>query len=166
MRAAIALGSNLDDRLAILKSARQLVEQLPQAQPPILASAIYETEPVDCKLGTPNFFNAVLEIGYDGEAGELMQELRTIEASLGRTRRHERNESRTVDLDLLYFGDAVISTPDLRLPHPRIAERRFVLEPLHDIRPNLTLPGARENVGILLRDLPTTPAVVRVTSQW
>jgi 2-amino-4-hydroxy-6-hydroxymethyldihydropteridine diphosphokinase len=166
MRAGIALGSNLGDRLATLKRARQRVEQLPKTQPPILVSAVYETEPVGCEPGTPKFLNAVFEISYDGEAAELLQELRTIEANLGRAREHERNVSRTVDLDLLYFGDAVVSTPDLQLPHPRIAGRRFVLEPLHDICPNMILPGERENIAALLQDLPHIPLVVRVTSKW
>lgn len=166
MRAGIALGSNLGNRLAELKAARQQLERLPKMQPPLLASAVYETEPVGCEPNAAKFLNAVIEIGYDGDASELLQSLRRIERELGRPPKHERNISRTLDLDLLYFGEVVTSSPELQLPHPRLHERRFVLEPLNDIRADLLLPSQAENVAGLLRRLPETRPLVRVTSEW
>ncbi len=166
MRAGIAFGSNLGDRLANLKGARLRVEQLPNVQPPILASAIYETEPVDCEPDAPKFFNAVLEVKYSGEAVELLRELRAIEGDYGRAPKHAQNVSRSLDLDLLYFGALEISSPELQVPHPRILGRRFVLEPLHDVRPDLILPAQTKTVSALLQDLPATPRVVRIASEW
>ena len=166
MRAGIALGSNLGDRLAKLKAAREQLERLPNVRPPILASAVYDTEPVACEPNAPRFLNAVIELGYDGEPTDLLHDLKRIEAELGRPPDHERNRSRTLDLDLLYFGDVTTSGPQLKLPHPRMHERRFVLQPLHDIRPELVLPSQNENVAALLNRLPETPAVVRLGSEW
>jgi len=166
MRAGIALGSNLGDRLGQLQAARAQVIGLPGFQPPLLASAVYETEPVDCEPNAPRFLNAVLEIEYVPDARNLLQELGLIEAALGRPPSHARNVSRTLDLDLLYCGDAQFSEPELQLPHPRMRDRRFVLEPLSDIRPDLVLPSQSESVAALLRRLSPTPALVRVASEW
>jgi 2-amino-4-hydroxy-6-hydroxymethyldihydropteridine diphosphokinase len=108
----------------------------------------------------------VIEFRYDGEATQLLHELRHIELALGRPANHPRSRSRTVDLDLLYFGDQEIDTPDLQLPHPRIAERRFVLAPLANVRPDLILPRQMHSVAMLLARLPELPAVVRFASEW
>jgi 2-amino-4-hydroxy-6-hydroxymethyldihydropteridine diphosphokinase len=166
MRAGIALGSNLGDRLANLKTARQKIQSLAQVEPPLLASAVYETEPVDCEPGAPAFLNAVMEISHAGEPLALLQRLRQIEAALGRPPRHVRNASRTIDLDLLYCDDVVMDTPELELPHPRMHQRRFVLEPLAEIRPDFVLPNQTRNVSELLRDLADTSPLVRFASEW
>ena len=107
-----------------------------------------------------------MEVGYTGEPEELLVQLRKIEAATGRPAAHEKNTSRTLDLDLLYFGDVTMMRPDLELPHPRMHERRFVLEPLCEIRPELVLPHQRASVADLLRRLPATPPLVRVASEW
>lgn len=166
MRAGIALGSNLGNRMSTLQQARRHLEKLPGTQPPVLASALYETEPVDCEPDALKFLNAVMEIGCDGEPGQLMRGLREIEAALGRPPQHDRNVSRTLDLDLLYFGDRLISTSELELPHPRMQTRRFVLEPLAEIRPDLVLPGQRVSVANLLAQLPDGSPLLRVASEW
>jgi 2-amino-4-hydroxy-6-hydroxymethyldihydropteridine diphosphokinase len=166
MRAGIALGSNLGDRLETLRAARYRIERLPKTEKPVVASPIYETAPVDCEPGAPTFLNAVIEIGYSGPAEELLHELRDIEATLGRPREHAKNTSRTLDLDLLYFGDATIARSDLQLPHPRMHERRFVLQPLSDIRPELVLPQQTESVASLLARSPETPPLLREASEW
>ncbi len=166
MRAGIALGSNLGDRLATMEAARRKVERLAGIEPRFLASAVYETEPVDCGPDAGAFYNAVVEIGYAADAFALLRALRRIEAALGREPRHARNESRTLDLDLLYCGDLVLATPELELPHPRMTTRRFVLEPLAEIRPELVLPGEVESVSDLLAQLPDRSPLVRVTSEW
>ena len=166
MRAGIAVGSNLGNRLANLKSARERVQSLQKIEPPLLASAIYETEPVDCEPGAAKFLNAVIEVGFAGIASELLGRLRDIEKELGRPSAHPRNTSRTIDLDLLYFGALAIDTPELQLPHPRMHERRFVLEPLAEIRPELFLPTQREPVAALLRRLGGTSGLVRIATEW
>lgn len=166
MRAGIALGSNLGHRRSILQQARRHLEKLPGTKPPLLASALYETEPVDCEPDAPKFLNAVMEIGYDGEPTQLLRSLREIEAALGRPPRHDRNVSRTLDLDLLYCDDRLLSTPELELPHPRMQTRRFVLEPLAEIRPDLVLPGQQISVANLLAQLPDGSPLLRVASEW
>lgn len=166
MRAGIAFGSNVGDRLATFRAARQRIEQLAGAEPPVRASSIYETTPVDCEPGAPNFLNAVVELGFTGSATELLRALRDIERELGRPSIHPRNVSRTIDLDLLYFGDLRVDTPELQLPHPRIDGRAFVLQPLADIRPDLVLANESEPVGALLQNLGDTSGLVRSAAEW
>jgi 2-amino-4-hydroxy-6-hydroxymethyldihydropteridine diphosphokinase len=166
MKAGVALGSNLGERLANLRNARKDIAALTGVLPPMRSSAVYETEPVGCEAGAPKFLNAAIEFEYAGKAPELLRELTAIEKLLGRPASHARNVSRTVDLDLLYFGDLEIETAGLQLPHPRMEEREFVLRPLADIRPDLVLPKQSEPIGALLLRLASTGAVVRVTAEW
>jgi 2-amino-4-hydroxy-6-hydroxymethyldihydropteridine diphosphokinase len=166
MRAGVALGSNLGDRLANLRNARKDIAGLNGVRPPVRASAIYETEPVGCEPGAARFLNAAIEFEYAGEAQNLLRDLAAIERLLGRLAAHARNVSRTIDLDLLYFGDWEIDTAELELPHPRITEREFVLRPLADIAPDLVLPKQSESVRALLLRLPDAGAVVRVAAEW
>ncbi|MCA1657899.1 MAG: 2-amino-4-hydroxy-6-hydroxymethyldihydropteridine diphosphokinase, partial [Verrucomicrobiaceae bacterium] len=85
---------------------------------------------------------------------------------MGRPAEHKKNSSRPIDLDLLYFGLSEIEMPGLRLPHPRMTERQFVLRPLADIRPELILPNQAEPIQTLLTRLPDSPAVVRLETEW
>jgi len=166
MRTGIALGSNLGDRQANFRAARKAIVDLRGATPPVLSSAIYETEPVDCEAGAKNFLNAVLEFDYNGEAADLLKKLKQIENDLGRPTDHPRNTSRKIDIDLLYFGDAEIDQDKLHVPHPRMHLRRFVLAPLADIRPDLILPRQRKTVRELLELLDDSSKVVRLTTNW
>jgi 2-amino-4-hydroxy-6-hydroxymethyldihydropteridine diphosphokinase len=166
MRAAIALGSNLGDRLANLQSARDRIRALDGIMEPTVQSAVYETSPVDCEPGAQNFYNAVIEIGFAKSADALFEALQKIERALGRERNHERNVSRTIDLDLLYCGSERRADAPLQLPHPRIAERKFVLQPLCDIAPDLRLPGQTKNVGELLAQLQDQGKITRLTDTW
>jgi 2-amino-4-hydroxy-6-hydroxymethyldihydropteridine diphosphokinase len=165
MRAGVALGSNLGERLANLRNARKEIAAMNGALPPLRCSAIYETDPVDCEPGAQKFFNAVIEFGYTGRPEELRRELAAIERVLGRPAAHERNVSRPIDLDLLYFGEVVMETDELRLPHPRIVDREFVLRPLAEIRPDLVLAKQTETVSDLLSRLPMS-GVVRLDLEW
>ncbi len=166
MRAGIAFGANLGDPLASLTTARTRLFALPNVSPPLLSSALYETEPVDCEAGAQTFLNAVVEIGYDGSTHKLLAELKKIEAALGRPAEHARNRSRTIDLDLLYHGERAIDEPELRLPHPRLHLRGFVLHPLAEIRPDLILARQSKTIREFSSELPTAPAVVRSARQW
>src|SRR5687768_12929677 len=166
MRAGVALGSNLGERLAHLRNARKDIGALPGALPPLRSSAIYETEPIGCEKGAAKFLNAVIEFGYAGEPLDLLHQLAAIEKLWGRPGAHPKNVSRTLDLDLLYFGELEIETGALRLPHPRIAEREFVLRPLADIRPDVVLPKQTESISVLLRRFTAATAVVRVALGW
>jgi 2-amino-4-hydroxy-6-hydroxymethyldihydropteridine diphosphokinase len=166
MRAGIALGANLGDRLFCLTTARIHIFALPAASQPFLSSGLYETEPVECEAGAEKFLNAVVEIGYTGTSRQLLKELKKIETALGRPPEHPRNRSRTIDLDLLYHGTRTLDEPDLQLPHPRLPLRGFVLRPLAEIRPNLVLPGQTKTVRELTEELSHPPSVVRAPWQW
>lgn len=149
-RAGIALGSNLGDRPANLTAARGCLREIATPGEPFLQASIYQTEPLHCPPGSPDFYNSVVEIAFTGDAFELLELTQAIERKLGRAIAPERNAPRIIDVDLLYFGDVVIDTEDLVLPHPRLGERRFVLEPLAEIRPELVLPGQSRSIAELL----------------
>jgi len=166
MRTGVALGSNLGDRLASLRAARRAIIDLPKVAPPVLASAVYETEPVNCEPGAEKFLNAVLEFEFGGQPNELLEQLLGIEQSLGRAREHARNVSRPIDIDLLYCGGRKIDNERLQLPHPRIHLRKFVLQPLADIRPELVLPNQARSVRELLAQLADPAKVVRLMENW
>lgn len=153
MRAGIALGSNLGDRLANLRAAIRELRAIAAPGEPFLEAPIYQTEPRLCPPGSPDFLNTAVEFGFPGTARSLLETARSIESRLGRTRSGLQNEPRVIDVDLLYLGDIVHQDPDLELPHPRIRERRFVLQPLADIRPDLRLPGCGKSVSALLEAL-------------
>jgi 2-amino-4-hydroxy-6-hydroxymethyldihydropteridine diphosphokinase len=166
MRTAVALGSNLGDRLANLRAARRAILGLSSVKPPNLSSAIYETEPVGCEPGAPEFLNAVVEFDYEGDPSSLLEEVIRIEGALGRARDHRKSVSRTIDIDLLYCGDCKIEDERLQLPHPRMHVRNFVLQPLADVRPNLVLPGQKKTVSELLAELKESGEVVRLMDNW
>ena len=96
----------------------------------------------------------------------LLKELKKIESSLGRPEDHPRNVSRAIDIDLLYAGDTKIDDEQLHIPHPRMHERRFVLEPLAEIRPDLVLPNQTQTAAALLQNLRDSAGVVRLKDQW
>jgi len=166
MRTGVALGSNLGDRLGNLNAARKTIVDLARVQPPILSSAIYETDPVGCEPGAGKFLNAVLEFDYEGDPAMLLEQLIRVEQSLGRERDHARNVSRKIDIDLLYLGEMKIDNDRLQLPHPRLHVRKFVLQPLADIRPDLVLPSQTKTVRELLAQLDESGKVVRLTDNW
>jgi len=166
MRAGIGLGANLCDRLGCLTTARDRIFALPKTEPPLLSSALYETEPIECEPGASKFLNAVIEVGYSGSSRELIDALKKIEADLGRPPEHERNRSRPIDLDLLYHGARTEDNPELQLPHPRLHLRGFVLHPLAEIRPNLILPGQRKTIREMAEELLPAPLMVRAAQQW
>lgn len=166
MRAGIALGSNLGDRLAHLRQARARLFDLPGVSAPVLSSRIYATAPVGGAADAGAFLNAVVEVGFEGQPLALLEGLQGIESALGRPSKRPRNAARTIDLDLLYAGNLVLSNEEAVIPHPRLHQRRFVLAPLAEIRPELLLPGQQCTVGALLAQLPDTSAVEVFSEDW
>ena len=166
MRTGVALGSNLGDRLESLRAARKAILGLSNVKPPILSSAIYETDPVGCEPGASKFLNAVIEFDYDRDPPSLIEELIRIEKALGRKRDHPKNVSRTIDIDMLYCGDRKIHDERLQLPHPRMHLRKFVLQPLADIQPDLILPGQTQTVDELAAKAENSGEVVPFMDEW
>ncbi|MBC8127070.1 MAG: 2-amino-4-hydroxy-6-hydroxymethyldihydropteridine diphosphokinase [Gloeobacteraceae cyanobacterium ES-bin-144] len=156
--AGIALGSNLGDRLAHLQNAITCLRNIATVGQPILIAPIYQTEPRFCPPGSPDFLNTVIEIQFHGSALDLLEKTQNIERNLGRAPNPERNAPRIIDIDLLYFGDECMHHESLILPHPRICERRFVLQPLADIRPHLILPGHSHTIAAALQTIITDEA--------
>jgi 2-amino-4-hydroxy-6-hydroxymethyldihydropteridine diphosphokinase len=166
-RCGIALGSNVGDRLSNLRLASRALDLLADFAHPVLRAPIYESEAVGCGPDEAPFYNSVIEIGYFGEPDRLLERLRAIELALGRPAERPKNAPRVIDLDLLYADDLVLEEPQLELPHPRLHLRRFVLQPLSDLRPNLRLPGLPTSVFELLTRLPLElPPLRLVTRDW
>lgn len=166
MRVGIALGSNLGDRLANLRQARAHVLQLSGAGGPVVDSRVYETEPVGSGPEAGAYLNAVMELEYEGQPITLLDALQHIEADMGRPSKRPRNAPRTIDLDILYAGNLVLSNDEVVIPHPRLHQRRFVLAPLADIRPELILPGQQQSIAQLLARLNDPAAVELFADQW
>lgn len=164
MRVGIAFGSNLGDRLRNLQRARDAICARIQIVPPLLQSSVYETSPIDCEPGAANFYNAAIEIGTGQPAVTVLKLLHEIEATMGRKRNEGCNVSRLIDLDLLYWDRLEVDEPCLQLPHPRIANREFVLRPLADFAPDLQLPGQTATVRELLVNIVKSARCV--IEQW
>ncbi|MDQ4029733.1 MAG: 2-amino-4-hydroxy-6-hydroxymethyldihydropteridine diphosphokinase [Actinomycetota bacterium] len=133
-RAYVGLGANLGDRESTIRRA---VELLPDVA---AVSTLRETDPVGY-LDQPSFLNGVAALETELPPRELLERLLDVERALGRTREGPRFGPRTIDLDLLLYGETEIDEPGLTLPHPRMHERRFVLEPLAELDPALVIPG-------------------------
>lgn len=143
-RAYVGLGANLGDREATIRAA---VAALPGV---VAVSELRETDPVGV-VDQPRFLNGVAAVETELSARELLAALLEIERMLGRERR-ERWGPRTIDLDLLLYGEETIDEPGLTVPHPRLHERRFALEPLVELAPNALIPG-RGRVERVLAEL-------------
>lgn len=142
----IALGSNLGDRAEHLRQAREQIDA-PDLRL-LRASSIYETAPRDVE-DQPWFLNQVIECETELFPRQLLARLQKIERAMGRKRRVAKGP-REIDLDILLLGDAVVKAPELEVPHPRMAERRFVLEPLAELVPEKKHPGTRRTMREML----------------
>ena len=137
IRAFIGVGSNIEPE----ENVREALRRLAQYTHLVSISTFYR-EPALGHLGEPDFYNGVVAIETDLSAVKLKWEvLRRIETDLGRSRSADKYASRTIDLDLLLYGDLVISSNELTLPDPDILSRAFVAVPLHELAPTLVLPG-------------------------
>jgi len=146
----VALGSNLGDSARIIEAAFGRLQQL--SDKPLLKSSIWETTPIDCPPGSANFLNAVAGfLPRPEETPEsLLHKLQALEKEFGRQPKKVRNEARPLDLDIIAFAMKVRISPGLMIPHPLAYQRRFVLEPLREIAPDLRLRGQKETVSALL----------------
>ena len=140
MRAFLGLGSNLGDRRAHLRRALTGLEDV------VAVSPVYETEPLGGPAGQPAYLNLVVELDTERSPRELLETARRLEGEAGRVRT-VRHGPRTLDVDVLMVGDAVVAQPDLVVPHPRMWQRRFVLAPLADLAPDLVPPDVLERAG-------------------
>ncbi len=154
--AIVALGSNLGDSVATILSATVALERL--AAGPLLRSSLWRSTPDDCPPGSPDFINAV--VAFEPLAGEtpesLLEKLQALELQLGRRRSGVRNEPRSLDLDLIAFGEEQRSTSRLILPHPRATRRHFVLAPLAELLPDIQPPGWPDSARGLLTKIAAT----------
>ena len=150
----IALGSNLGDSVSVIRHAMERLERF--SDMPLLKSSLWQTAPVDCPPGSPMIVNAIVGLmPRQSETPEsLLAKLRALEREFGRPPKKILNEPRLLDLDLIAFGNESRATKELTLPHPRAHLRRFVLQPLSEIAPELVLPGQSKTVAQLLRWLP------------
>jgi 2-amino-4-hydroxy-6-hydroxymethyldihydropteridine diphosphokinase len=138
-RAALALGSNLGDRLDYLQAAVDALTDSSEIVP-VAVSPVYETEPIGGPTEQPAFLNAVLVVDTTLSPRSLMERCKAAEDAFGRTREVPKGP-RTLDVDVLAVGDGIVDEADLQLPHPRLAERAFVLVPWSDVDPDFTVPG-------------------------
>jgi 2-amino-4-hydroxy-6-hydroxymethyldihydropteridine diphosphokinase len=150
MRAYVAVGSNLGDRWARLVLAVRALREAPGVAV-LRASRVWDAAPIGPPQ--PRYLNAVLELETTRTPPALLGILREIERVAGR-RRDLRWGPRTLDLDLILFGDLVVCTPELSVPHPETCRRRFVLAPLAELRPDLPVPGTGSTVARLLEKAP------------
>ena len=158
-RLFIGIGSNLGDRIESLRSGVTRLRDT-DCLSVVRCSSVYETEPVGKKDQGP-FLNAVVECASSCEPGNLLSVLREIERQCGRKERG-RWEPRELDLDILFYGDLVLTTAALRIPHPEVPRRRFVLEPLSEIAPRFPDPLRGNRVIDMLRDCPGSEQVTRI----
>jgi 2-amino-4-hydroxy-6-hydroxymethyldihydropteridine diphosphokinase len=157
MMGYLSLGSNIGERGLNLREA---VRRLAAAGRIVAVSAFYETEPVEFTEQSW-FLNCVVAIETSQSTFDLMKMVLEIEREMGRVR-DKKKGPRTIDIDILLFGDSIIDSPELTIPHPAMHQRRFVLEPLSEIAPGARHPVLKKTISELLKELPTGQIVRKV----
>jgi 2-amino-4-hydroxy-6-hydroxymethyldihydropteridine diphosphokinase len=157
--AYLSLGSNVGDREQNLRDA---IERIRPVGHVIRVSSIYETEPVEV-TDQPEFLNCAVKLETSLKPEELMHRLLEIEKAIGRQRDRKKGP-RTIDIDILLGGDAVVNTAELTIPHPAMHRRRFVLEPLAEIAPEARHPVFKKTIQELLAELPAGQAVRKINA--
>lgn len=152
----IGMGSNLasDQGGPVAALERAFGELASLSDYPVLVSSLWDSTPIDCPAGSPRFINAVAALRpRQASPRQFLQCLQKIEDSFGRQRGTVRNAPRTLDLDMLSFGEVLMQEADLILPHPRMHERAFVLMPLLEIAPRYCIPGMKRPASVLVQRL-------------
>jgi 2-amino-4-hydroxy-6-hydroxymethyldihydropteridine diphosphokinase len=167
MEIGLSLGSNLGNRLANLRQAAQRIVALPEVHL-VAVAPVYQTEPVGVlpEYRHLRYLNTVLIVDGPTDLDVFSAAIHGIEDELGRRRGPDRNAPRTIDIDFLYAEDTCRADGKLDLPHPRWAQRRFVVQPLADVRPALRLPGCEGTVAEQLGRLPDKQHVRRFAESW
>ena len=167
MEIGLSLGSNLGDRLQNLIEAKKRVAAVPGVALAAI-SPVYETEPVDvaAEFSHLAFLNAILIVESAVALRTLARRLRAIEDEMGRVRGPDRNSPRPIDIDVIFADGIRLSAGGLTIPHPRWAQRRFVAQPLADVRPDLKLPGESRTVREVAESLPPDGKVTRYAERW
>lgn len=167
MEIGFSLGSNLYNRKRLLMQAKNLLLSAPRTRY-VDQSPIYETTPVDVKpeYQSMAYLNSVVIVESELPMESWMSYIGKIEKNLGRDRTEDRNAPRTIDIDIIYAGDQIIDGGGLEVPHPRWAERRFVVQPLNDVRPNMILPEMNKPVSVILRSLPNDEGLSIYDERW
>ena len=167
MEIGFSLGSNMYNRKRLLMQAKNLLLSAPRTRF-VTQSPIYETTPVDVKpeYGDMPFLNSVLVLESDLPIESWLSYIGKIEENLGRERTADRNAPRPIDIDMVYAGDRVVDSGGLEVPHPRWAERRFVVQPLCDVRPDRILPDTHQTVAAVLRSLPPDEGMRLFAERW
>ena len=161
------LGSNMGNRLRLLSQAKTLILLDPQVKF-VDQSPVYETEPVGVKPEhkAMKFLNAALIVQSPYTAEEWLPKIKKIESILYRVHTEDRNAPRPIDIDIVFCGDKVVDSDLLKVPHARWAERRFVVQPLADIRPELVLPGTKSPVRKVLERMTNNDDVRLFAEKW
>jgi 2-amino-4-hydroxy-6-hydroxymethyldihydropteridine diphosphokinase len=154
----LSLGSNLGNREANLRTA---IEKLKEIGNPVAVSAFYETEPVEVQ-SQPWFLNCAVKLDTEKMPRQLIAAILALEQEMGRQRKQQKGP-RTIDIDILLFGSSVIEIPSLTVPHPRMHERRFVLEPLAEIAPDARHPVFKRTIRELRDALPAGQTVKKLS---
>lgn len=158
-RVYLSLGSNLGDREAHLHEAMQRLQAVGRVR---AVSSFYETEPVEF-TDQPWFLNCAVTLETSSTPAEFMKQLLEVEKAMGRQRIRNKGP-RTIDIDILLFGNLVVNTPELTIPHAAMHARRFVLEPVAEIAPEAWHPGLKRTVRELLAELPVGQTVQKIKS--
>ncbi len=153
----LSLGSNLGDREANLRAA---IEKLKEIGKVVAVSSFYETEPVEV-TAQPWFLNCVVKFDTEKMPRQLISAILAIEQSMGRQRKQQKGP-RTIDIDILFFGSSIVDIPSLTVPHPHLHERRFVLEPLAEIAPDVRHPIIKRTIRELRDALPAGQTVKKL----
>jgi len=153
----LSLGSNIGDREANLAGAITILGNYPENSE-FKSASFYNSEPL-FNTDQPEFLNTVVELNTTFTPFEFLDEIKNIERLLGRPSKREKNGPRTIDIDILTFGDSFLETEELTIPHPGIPYRRFVLVPFNELAPNYIIPGWKITVKELLKQCPDKSVV-------